>query len=174
VLVPALSLVLAPAAQGIDTDARVEALEARLESLTRRVAALEAVLKDTAPEGTGAPTQSGEPVWELDDYTGNAPFRVLHHSLDRNTGRVDLLLDVTAEIPDLARWEALAAGDAVPLTLAVEPGSDQGSDQGEVPFTLERATHYAPGARVHVGAAIPPQRAATARVLRVSHPGTTP
>lgn len=160
-----LALATAPAVQAIDTDTRLEALEARLESLTRRVAALEALLKDTAPDRLGASTQSGEPAWELDDYTGTAPFRVLHRSLDRDTGRVDILLDVTGPVPDRTLWESLAAGDPVPLVIAYESGPDAGETQ----LRLERATRFDPGARVHVSVELPPDRAATARMLRVSH-----
>jgi hypothetical protein len=162
-LIPAL--VVAPSVRAIDADTRLEALEARLESLTRRVAALEELLNDAPPDQLGAPRQSGEPAWELDDYTGNAPFRVLHRSLDRDTGRVDLLLDVTAPVPDLALWDSIAAGDPVPLVIAIEPGQEI----GETPLRLERATRFDPGARVHVSTELPPGQAATVRVMRVSH-----
>lgn len=162
-LIPALAM--APSVPAVDADTRLEALEARLESLTRRVAALEALLKDTPPDRLGTSKQSGEPAWELDDYTGTAPFRVLHRSLDRDTGRVDILLDVTGPVPDLALWDSVAAGDPVPLVIAFDPGPDGGETQ----LRLERATRFDPGARVHVSAELPPDRAATVRMLRVSH-----
>ena len=160
-----LALATAPAVQAIDTDTRLEALEVRPESLTRRVAALEALLKDAVPDRLGASTQNGEPAWELDDYTGTVPFRVLHRSLDRDTGRVDLLLDVTGPVPDRALWDSLAAGDPVPLVIAYESGPDVGESQ----LRLERATRFDPGARVHVSVELPPDRAPTVRMLRVSH-----
>jgi hypothetical protein len=158
------ALCVAPAARAVDADTRIEGLEARLEALTRRVAALELVLSNAGPISAGTAAKRGEPVWDLDDYTSVAPFRVLHRSLDRDTGRVDLLLDITGSIPDPGRWSGLERDDPVPLVLSTDHAPGVAVD-----LLLERAGSLDPGSRVHLRAALPVEQATLAETLILRH-----
>ena len=158
------ALWVVPAAHAIDADTRIEALEARLEALTRRVAALELVLSNAGPTAAGTAAKRGAPLWDLDAYIGEAPFRVLHHDLNRETGRVDVLLDVTADIPDGDLWSGLRRGDPVPLVIS----SDR-APEAAIALRLERAGSLVPGARIHLGALLPPEQSALAETLILRH-----
>ncbi len=153
--------------EGIDAATRLEGLEVRLEALTRRVQALETVLKEMGPGSGGAATREGEAVWEFDAYIEETPFNVLQRSFDRKTGRVDLLLDVVAPVPDADHWASKARGAPVPVTLTADRGDgDTGQTQ---PLRLERASQIVPGARLHVSAALDPADAKLVRRLRIVH-----
>ena len=157
----------ADAAEGIDPNTRLEGLEVRLDALTRRVQALETMLKQAGP-GVGRPTgPKGEPVWDFDDYTQGSPFNVLQQSLDRTNGRVDLLLDVVGPVPDVEDWAAVARSEPVPLTLTADRGD--GIAVQSVPLRLERANQIVPGARLHVTATVDAAYAKLVRRIRVSH-----
>ncbi len=153
----------------IDMDTRVEALEARLDALTRRVTGLETAIKETGGGAAAAPGTKGEPAWVFDTYVQGSPFRVLQKELDRTSGRVDVLLDVVAQLPDKDRWPAAAQGQPVPLVLIAEmayrgPGAP-------IPLVLERATRIVPGARIHLSARLDPAEAQSVRRIRVSRAG---
>ena len=152
-------------AEEIETETRIDGLEARLEGLTRRVQALESLLKEAGRGNASVSTPKGEPAWELDDCSRESPFQVIQRSLDRETGRVDLLLSVTAAIPDLASWAAVTKGDPVPLLLTPDLGD--GGPAVPLPLRLERATRLEPGSRVHVSAQLEPGIATRVRLLRV-------
>jgi hypothetical protein len=153
---------------GIDLDTRVGALEARLESLTQRVAAMESVLKDQNLDTTGAPGAKAAPAWVFDGYVQGSPFRVLQHDLDRISGRVDLLLDVAAPLPNPEQWATTVRGTAVPLVLVAEPPNlGPGTSTVPIPLFLERATRVAPGARLHLRGQLDPARAQSVRQIRV-------
>lgn len=156
----------APALE-IDPKTRIDGLEARLEGLTRRVQALETLLKESAPGGAKVAGPKGEPSWELDDYSRESPFQVIQRSLDRETGRVDLLLSVTAPIPDLAAWTRLEKGAPVPLLVTPDLGED--SPASPLPLRLERATRLEPGSRIHVSAQLEPGVAKRVHQIRVWH-----
>lgn len=154
-------------AQGIDSETRIDGLEARLEGLTRRVQALETLLKESGPGVGGVAAPKGEPGWELDDYSREAPFQVIQRSLDRETGRIDLLLSVTAPIPDAALWTNLEKGSPVPLL--VTPDLGDGAAASPLPLRLERGTRLEPGARLHVSTQLEPSVAKRVRQLRIGH-----
>jgi hypothetical protein len=172
-----LITVLAPGASSpalaIDLDTRVDGLEARLESLTRRVAAIETLLKEGGQASAPSAGAKGEPAWDFDDYTQASPFRVLQRSFDRTNGRVDLLLDVVEPIPDAETWAAASRDQAVPLHLIADIGD--GATARPVPLKLERATRITPGARLHVTVQLNPQSAKLVRRIRIAHaPGSGP
>lgn len=164
----ALWVVAGPApADEIATETRIDGLEARLEGLSRRVQALETLLKESGPGVGGVAAPKGEPSWELDDYSREAPFQVIQRSLDRETGRVDLLLSVTAPIPDAALWTSLEKGSPVPLL--VTPDLGDGVAASPLPLRLERGKRLEPGARLHVSAQLEPSVAKRVRQLRIGH-----
>lgn len=166
-LLPLLAAAGPLAAGEIDPLTRIDGLEARLEGLTRRVQALETLLKEPGPITAAARSVKGEPTWELDDDSRTSPFQVLQKSLDRQSGRVDLLLDVVAPIPDLSDWDSVARGEDSPLMLI----ADQGEGRPAVPVSLrlERATRLDPGARLHLSAQLEPGIAERVRRIRIAH-----
>ena len=170
-LSPALCLALVAgsprAAEVIDPNTRLEGLEVRLDALTRRVQALETMLKEAGPGIGSAPGPTGEPAWDFDDYTQGSPFNVLQQSLDRTNGRIDLLLDVVGPVPDVEDWAAVARSEPVPLTLTADRGDGLGGQS--VPLRLERANQIVPGARIHVTATVDAAYAKLVRRIRVSH-----
>ena len=164
-----LALVAGPprAAEVIDPNTRLEGLEVRLDALTRRVQALETMLKEAGPGIGSAPGPKGEPAWDFDDYTQGSPFNVLQQSLDRTNGRIDLLLDVVGPVPDVEDWAAVARSEPVPLTLTADRGDGLGGQS--VPLRLERANQIVPGARLHVAATVDAAYAKLVRRIRVSY-----
>lgn len=163
-----LLLCAAPlAAAEIDPATRIDGLEARLEGLTRRVQALETLLKESGPGNAGNSAPKGEPTWDLDNYCRENPFQVIQRNLDRATGRIDLLLSVTAPIPDLADWIKLEKGAPVPLRLTLD--LDDGQAASPLPLRLERAIRLEPGSRLHVSAQLEPSLAKRVRQIRVGH-----
>lgn len=154
-------------ADDIDQATQIEGLEARLEGLTRRVQALETLLKGSRPGNASAPASKGEPTWDLDDYSRSSPFQVIQRNLDRESGRVDLLLTVIEPIPDLPDWASVPRGEPVPLQLTPDTG-DAGPSI-PVDLRLERATRFEPRARVHLSAQLEPSVAKRVRQIRVAH-----
>ena len=160
----------------IPMDTRIEALEARLEALTKRVAALESAASATDPAGAPAAANAeGEPIWDFDGYVQGSPFRVLQRELNRETGRLDLLLDLVAEPPDSGPWTA-APGQEIPLALTLEPpGNARDQRVGPMALTLERGSRMVPGARIHVTARLDPALARSVRRIRIGQaPERTP
>jgi hypothetical protein len=163
-----LLLAAAPlGASDIDPQTRIDGLEARLEGLTRRVQALETLIKESGPGSGIIADPKGEPTWELDDYSRSNPFQVILRSLDRESGRVDLLLTVVATIPDLAVWAAVPRGGMVPLLLTAELAGD--GPAAPLALHLERATRWDPGARIHLKAQLDPGLAKRVRQVRIEH-----
>jgi hypothetical protein len=151
----------------IDMDTRVEALEARLDALTRRVSGLETAIREAGGVAAAAPGTKDRPAWVFDTYVQGSPFRVLQQELDRASGRVDLLLDVVAELPDKERWPAAAQGGQVPLVLVAEPAYR--APGAPVPLVLERATRIVTGARLHLSARLDSTEAQSLRRIRIGH-----
>jgi hypothetical protein len=158
------------AAEEIDPETRIDGLEARLEGLTRRVQALETLLKGSGPGNAASSAPKGEPIWDLDDYSRESPFQVIQRTLDREVGRVDLLLGVTGPIPDLPDWAKLEKGAPVPLLLTLDLGD--GVAASPLPLTLERGARLEPGSRLHVSAQLEPSLAKRVRQIRVGHAPT--
>jgi hypothetical protein len=163
-ILPLLALAGPLAAGDFDPQMRLDGLEARLEGLNRRVQALESLLRES---GSAPPSVKGEPSWEPDEYSGSSPFQILQTSLDRESGRAELLLEVVAPIPDLAAWAAVPRGDAVPLILTA--GQANGRPATAVSWRLERATRFDPGARLHLSAQLEPEIARRVRTIRITH-----
>jgi hypothetical protein len=166
-LLPLLALAGPLTAGDIDPQSRIDGLEARLEGLTRRVQALESLLRESGSAATTAPSVKSQPIWEPDEYCDGDPFRIIQTNLDRESGRVDLLLEVVAPIPDRAAWESVPRGDTVPLTLSASEAD--GGPASEISLRLERATRFDPGARLHLSAQLGPEVAQRARTIRITH-----
>jgi hypothetical protein len=163
-ILPLLALAGPLTVGDIDPQSRIDGLEARLEGLTRRVQALENLLKES---GSAPPSVKGEASWEPDEYSGSSPFQILQTSLDRESGRAELLLEVVAPIPDLAAWAAAPRGHAIPLILTASQ-----AERGPVTtvgWRLERATRFDPGARLHLSAQLEPEIARRVRTIRITH-----
>lgn len=170
ILTASLALAAGPCA-AIDQDTRLDALEARLEALTRRVQAMESVLKETGQSAAAPAIPKGQPLWESDDYSDGEPLRVLKSSLDRASGRLDVLLDVVTEIPDPEHWTNLNRGASVPLTVSLTPAP--GDAQSPLRLRVERAGSIVPGSRIHVTGQIPPDLARQVRKILLLHAPTT-
>lgn len=186
-LLGALSASGAVAAVGAaDLEARVADLEAEVARLLGRVAALEgrraapeigsippsaapvrpaASAYDAAADAAWQPPSDGA-VWSQD---GALPVRITHQSLDRATGRVDLLVQLTVAPPDPAGWSQ--AGAPVPLRLrALTPDGIEVA----VPLLLGRVAVVEAGAHLHLTATLAPAVAAAASLLVLSAADGTP
>lgn len=184
-LVPALLLVAAvPAAATEPPDpaalaARMRELEAEVSRLVARVGALERRLAApvAGPAGfggaAGAPAapvldDAGVPlpddglVWTFDPFVDGNPLAVTYKGLDRAAGRVDLLVRVTAPLPNPAAWSTVGA--VVPLHLNSRQADGGGTAVG---FVLARGGRTDPGAHLHLTATLDPARAAAARQLLI-------
>jgi hypothetical protein len=157
-----------PARETIDE--RMLELEAQVRTLSERVELLEqravtAGPRASAAAGTGSGSRSGLAsstsgagiVWSLDPGVAGSPLRVTHKEFDRNSGRVDLLVEITAPVQDPQRWDEV--GGDVPVMLRLR--SADGAEHVQA-FTLARGKRIEPGAFVHLIADIDPARAATA------------
>ena len=96
-------------------------------------------------------------IWTLDARVTDSPLRVTHKEFDRDRGRVDLLLQITAPLQDLALWGEV--GGEVPVVLRMRAAN--GVEQVQA-FTLARGKRLEPGAFVHLIADIDPAHAAAA------------
>jgi hypothetical protein len=162
-----LLLAAARPVSAIDLETRLDGLEARLEALTRRVQAIEGVLKEGTADLSTPAAAKGEPVWTFDDYLEGTPLRVLQRNLDRDSGRLDLLLDVVSPLPDPAQWQELRKGTPVPLAITLWPVGDGAGYP--IRLLVERATSIAPGSRIHLHAQVPADEARLVRKIRVGH-----
>jgi len=156
-------LALAPAAGSAEprADARLSALEARVAELEARIAALEQ--RDQARDSGEADPDTGL-VWTLADDPALGAFRISYKQLDAGTGRVELLLEITAPLEDPARWAGPGVAPGTPVPLQVRLRSPDGRET-IAPLTLIRGTSADPGARLHLGASVDPAPAAAARQL---------
>jgi hypothetical protein len=155
---------LVPAAAGADQDVqrRLGELEARVQALTLRLEALES--RATAPPPTPATaslTAEGI-VWTFDDHVNGTPFKVTHKTIDKRSGRIDILLLITDALPDPAAWAVVGA--RVPLALTLRGGDGTEIAAG---VTLARGPRLEPGAHLHVQAQVEPVQAAAARQIVV-------
>lgn len=141
---------------------RLLELEARLHTLDDRLDRLE---QHAVTAGASAGVEAGQAssttvagiVWTLDARITDGPLRLTHKEFDRNRGRVDLLLEITAPLQDPARWDEVGGEVPVMLTLRGVDGTEHARA-----FTLARGQRIEPGAFVHLSADIDPARAATA------------
>jgi hypothetical protein len=146
-----------PAAAAQTPEARIELLEARVEALTARVAALEARGDDVS---AAEPTEAGI-AWQLGAGIDGRPLRVSYKVLDRDQGRIELLLEITEPLPDAASWQAGA-----PAPIAVTLRAPDGTERA-LPLTLLRGAKLAPGGHLHLAAELDPALAAGATQLRI-------
>jgi hypothetical protein len=149
-----------------DLSIRVLELEARLERLTRRLEVLEAAQANA--EGPDALMRSGKDLaWQFDAYTGDSPFKVSQQELDRQTGQVEILLQLVAEPEDAAIWRAADPGAAAPLE--VKATLSGGTVLEPVTFAIKRQTGLEVGRQVHLQAQFPEGDAKAIRRLVVRH-----
>ena len=99
-------------------------------------------------------------VWKLNPGVIDSPLRVTHKEFDRSRGRLDLMLQITAPLPEPQRWGTV--GNEVPVELRLRAAD--GADYVQA-LTLARGNRLEPGAFVHLHADIDPARAATAGQL---------
>ncbi len=160
-LIALLALPWATGSAQDSPEARIQALEARLERLAERVEVLEG-----QAGAAGAGTRTGKDlVWTFDEGLTGSPFRVIQQELDRRTGQVDLLLTLVAEPPDADLWRAAQVGALVPL--AVTATLSGGATLGPIPLTLHRRSAFTPGVQVHVMAQLPGLDAKAVRRIAV-------
>jgi hypothetical protein len=149
-----------------DTSARLLELEARVQQLTRRVDALEALAQAGMDTGPGVRTDK-DLVWHFDRYLAESPFAVSQQELDRKTGQVDLLLSLAAEPADADLWREVQVGGQVPVE--VEATLTGGVVVGPVSFTLYRRTSFRVGSQVHLLAQLPVSDPKAIRRLTIGH-----
>jgi hypothetical protein len=149
-----------------DLSVRVLELEGRLQRLTRRLEVLEAAQANA--DGPDTLMRSGKDLaWQFDAYTGDSPFKVSQQELDRQSGEVEVMLQVVAEPKDVETWRAAEPG--APLPLEVTATLSGGAVQGPVPFVLKRKTGLEVGRQVHIHAQLPEADAKAIRRLVVRH-----
>ncbi|NCC29392.1 MAG: hypothetical protein EOM22_14960 [Gammaproteobacteria bacterium] len=162
-MLPGLAAAAPPATEPvIQTDAdptggasRLQALEQRVDALTRRLQQLES----GASSGTSvsAPSKAGDINWSFDAALSRDPFNVTHQSFDRGSGRCDVLLKVVAPIPDPTPWQ-VPSGAPVPVVARI--GLADGTASESLVFHLARGPRLEPGAILHLEAHVPPDQAA--------------
>ena len=141
----------------LEMEARLRTLSDRVDMLERRAVTAKTETTTSATTGTGTSATAAGIIWTLDARVTDSPLRVTHKEFDRDRGRVDLLLQITAPLQDLERWGEV--GGEVPVMLRLR-GTD-GVEQVQN-FTLARGNRIEPGAFVHLVTDIDPARAAAA------------
>jgi hypothetical protein len=153
---PLLAAAVALPAAAEQTDAaRIELLEAKLQALTERVAALE------ADRGQPAAARGGEVVWLLAEELRGRPFRIAHKALDVDDGRLELLLQITEPVPGADRW-ILGGPAPIRLTLRAADGRER-----LLYMTLLRGASFEPGRHLHLLAEMSPAAAAAASEILI-------
>jgi hypothetical protein len=145
---------------------RVRALEERLQRLGERVETLERAASASARSAEATAPSTDGISWTFQEYVNDSPFKVTYKSFDRRSGAVELLLEVTAAVPQPHRWSE--PGRRVPLVLTYRAGDGTETTTG---FTLLRLSSLEPGSRVHVRAELDPDQAAAASHLRIGKAG---
>jgi hypothetical protein len=170
--------------------ARMRELEAEVTRLVARVDALERRLATPVADPAGASGMGGAAgvpaapvftppalddsgvlvpddglVWTFDPFADGSPLAVTYQGLDRAAGRVDLLVRITAPLPDPAAWGKVGA--PVPLRLISRQADGAGTAAA---FMLARGGRTDPGAHLHLTATLDPARAAAARQLLIAPP----
>lgn len=159
ILGSALSGPLCGAEQTVDQ--RLTVLEQQVRALTQRLKAVEG---RTATPAGNPEHQVQDVVWSFDAYLDSSPFKVTYKRFERKSGKVELLLQITAplERPDV--WTGVGRPVPIGLTLRTVGGAE-----GRAGFTLKRGGGVDPGAFLHVQAQIDPARAAAAGQLIIGH-----
>ena len=138
---------------------RLLELEQQLQILTGRVELLER--RAAAPQpGVTAGLPADGVVWSFDDYVNGTQFKVSHKSLDKHSGRLDLLLQTMAPLADPDQWTDVGSTVPIALTLRSVDGAET-----HTTFTLGRGARLEPGAHLHLQATIDPLQAAAVRHL---------
>ena len=162
----ALAAALVPLTCAADRDLehRLADLEQQVQALTLRLQVLEqrsAATPEALPAAISLPAEGI--VWTFDDFVSASPLKVTPKAFDKKTGRIDLLLQITAVMPDPGAWSG--AGRPVPLALTLRGAG--GADARAV-FTLVRSSSLEPGAHVHLQAQVDPVQAAAAHQIVIA------
>ena len=154
---------------GVQTDAdptagasRLQALEQRVDELTRRLQQLESGASSGG--SVSAPSKTGDIHWSFDAALSRDPFNITHQSFDRGSGRFDVLLKVVAPIPDPTPWQ-VPSGAPVPVVARI--GLADGTASESLVFRLARGPRLEPGAILHIEAQVAPDQAAAISGLSV-------
>lgn len=158
-----LVLPFATASHARADEARLQALESRLDQVMRRLERLES---QAVAEATDAAPRSDDAIrWAFDASLREAPFNVTHQGFERSSGRLDLLLRIVRPIPDTAPWR-VAPGTPVPVTAVLTLADGSASDP--VRFRLARGPRLDPGSQLHLEAEVAPEQAAAVRGISVT------
>ncbi len=136
---------------------RIELLEAQVQALTERVMALD----DQVAGSGGAETTDSGVAWQLGAGLAGRPLRVAHKTVDADRGLVELLLEITAPLPEPARWR-VGAEAPIAVVLRAADGAEQ-----RLPMRLLRGAKLESGGHLHLIAETDPARLAGATLLRV-------
>lgn len=154
---------------GLQTDAdptagasRLQALEQRVDELTRRLQQLESGASSGG--SVSAPSKTGDIHWSFDAALSRDPFNITHQSFDRGSGRFDVLLKVVAPIPDPTPWQ-VPSGAPVPVVARI--GLADGTASESLVFRLARGPRLEPGAILHIEAQVAPDQAVAISGLSV-------
>lgn len=116
-----------------------------MRKLSERVAALEAAASTQATEAT-----DGDGIrWRFEPPVTGHPLAVTQKQLDRRSGSAELLLELTAPLPEPGRW--LNQDGRLPLVLVATHAD--GSESSH-PVQLVRRSSLEPGSFLHVRAAL--------------------
>lgn len=158
-------------AQADPAAAKLAELEARIDRMARRIEVIEVQLADGVEPASGPGVRATKDlVWQFDPYLSESPFAVSQQELDRKTGRVDLLLNLVADLPDADRWRQIQVGDAVPIEVTATLAG--GETLAPITFALHRRTDLTPGTFVHVLGQVPVDDAKAVRRLVIRHTDT--
>ncbi|MCF8004522.1 MAG: hypothetical protein K9L32_10010 [Chromatiaceae bacterium] len=159
---------------GADPDAdlvtRLAQLEARTELLTKRLADLEqaaqaAVPSTNQPATTTAATSKDSGVdWRLGAGLQGDPLRVAAQTFDQRRGRIEVLLEIKAPLPDADAWPR-QPGLQVPVVMIARDSS--GAVAAEQALTLIRGASQEPGVYLHLGAELSEQTADRVQVIEL-------
>jgi hypothetical protein len=141
----AMLLPATPVAAGQTDAERLSQLEQMMRSLSERVAALEAA---TSTQATS--TTDGDGIrWRFEPPVSGRPLAATQKHLDRRSGNAELLLEITAPLPDPSRW--LNEDGWLPLVLVATHAD---GSEAAYPVQLARRTSLEPGSFLHVRAAL--------------------
>ncbi len=152
-----------------DLVARLAMLEARTELLTKRLDHLEQAAPSTDQLGAAttaaAATRADSGIaWRLGAGLEGDPLRVAAQTFDQRRGRIEVLLEIQAPLPDADAWPR-QPGRQVPVIVIARDNS--GAVAAEQALTLMRGPSQEPGAYLHLGTELSEQTADRVRVIEL-------
>jgi|GEM_PF-4878041 len=161
-----------------DLAARLALLEERTEVLTKRLAQVEqarlasttgdqsaaALSSPTLVSATTAISTDTTVAWRLGSGLQGDPLRVAAQSFDQRRGRIEVLLEIQAPLPDADTWPR-QPGRQVPVIVIARDNS--GAVAAEQALTLMRGPSQEPGAYLHLGTELSEQTADRVQVIEL-------